>query len=110
MSFQKYVPDAARQNTTNTNDDRHTPSAVVNTPAAPGAANTNTFFTHCRGRAARTRSIITVFITVVLVPPSPPRELEQQISDPSATTALSQLANLLQGTVRGSELLSTPRY
>ena len=39
------------QNATNITTVGTTKSALSSTPAAPGAANTSTFFTHCRGRA-----------------------------------------------------------
>ena len=52
-SFRKYVPLAARQNATNAIIVRPSWSGSVSTPAAPGAANTSTFFTHCFGRASR---------------------------------------------------------
>src|SRR5437763_5525594 len=52
-SFRKYVPLAARQKAANAINVRPTWTGSVSTPAAPGAANTITFFTHCFGRASR---------------------------------------------------------
>ena len=52
-SFRKYVPLAARQKAANAINVRPSWSGSVSTPAAPGAANTSTFFTHCFGRASR---------------------------------------------------------
>ena len=52
-SFQKYVPLAARQNATNASDARTRLGPSSSTPAAPGAANTSTFFSHCLGRPVR---------------------------------------------------------
>ena len=54
-SFRKYVPLAARQKAANAIIVRPSWSGSVSTPAAPGAANTSTFFIHCFGRASRTK-------------------------------------------------------
>ena len=49
------MPDDARQNATNATAASARTPLLATTPAAKGAASTSTFFTHCRGRAARTR-------------------------------------------------------
>ncbi len=52
-SLRKYVPLAARQNATNAMSVSMSAVRWVSTPAAPGAAATSRFLTHCRGRASR---------------------------------------------------------
>src|SRR5579864_5975765 len=54
-SFRKYTPDETTQNRANVPSVRRNGPAWLSTPAAPGAANTRTFFGHWRGRAVRTR-------------------------------------------------------
>ena len=49
------MPLAARQKATKASNVLPSAGQLSSTPAAPGAANTSTFFTHCCGRAVRSR-------------------------------------------------------
>jgi hypothetical protein len=55
--LRKYVPAAARQKQTKAMTVSVSATRVSSTPAAPGAANTRTFLTHCFGRARRSSAI-----------------------------------------------------